>query len=252
MSFNLSGGIRPLFIILVDISGYTRFIRFHKVSLLHAEKIIAELMESILKEVEVPVMAHEILGDAISFYALDEGKPGQADAIYAQIQKYFNAFREREASLISACKLCKCDACRQVGRLKLKAILHHGTAAFTQIQNIQKISGEDVILSHRLLKNSLPMKEYILMTEAFSALCRHLKKESLIQHQEYDEDIGTTRLLVEPFEEDAWKSVNVKLSSKFNDFVKLEWTIVYTLFRKPGNKFVNLPLSEEITAAVPN
>ncbi len=40
--------LKQIFIILVDISGYTNFIRMHKVSLLHAEKIIGELMESIL------------------------------------------------------------------------------------------------------------------------------------------------------------------------------------------------------------
>jgi len=51
-------GVKPLFIILVDISGYTNFIRMHKVSLLHAEKIIGELMECMLDEVELPVVAH--------------------------------------------------------------------------------------------------------------------------------------------------------------------------------------------------
>ena len=69
-------GVKPLFIILVDISGYTNFIRMHKVSLLHAEKIIGELMECMLDEVELPVVAHEVLGDAISLYALNDGTPG--------------------------------------------------------------------------------------------------------------------------------------------------------------------------------
>ena len=81
--------VKPLFIIIVDISGYTNFIRLHKMSLLHAEKIIGELMESILDEVELPVVAHEILGDAISLYALDDGSPDLADNIYLQMEKYF-------------------------------------------------------------------------------------------------------------------------------------------------------------------
>ena len=67
------------FIILFDISGYTNFIRMHKVSLLHAEKIIGELMESFLDAVEAPVIAHEILGDAISLFALDDGSSNLAD-----------------------------------------------------------------------------------------------------------------------------------------------------------------------------
>ena len=87
--------IKQIFIILVDISGYTNFIRMHKVSLLHAEKIIGELMESILDAVEAPVIAHEILGDAISLYALDDGTSNLADGIYDQLEKYFQAFRDR-------------------------------------------------------------------------------------------------------------------------------------------------------------
>ncbi len=72
-------GIKPILIILVDICGYTNFICMHKMSLLHAEKIIGELMESVLNEVELPVVAHEILGDAISLYALDDGSADSAD-----------------------------------------------------------------------------------------------------------------------------------------------------------------------------
>ena len=92
MNYNDQMGVKPIFIILVDISGYTNFIRLHKMSLLHAEKIIGELMESILDEVESPVVAHEILGDAISLYALDDGSPDIANKIYRQLEKYFLAY----------------------------------------------------------------------------------------------------------------------------------------------------------------
>ena len=32
--------VQRVFLILLDISGYTRFIKFHKISLIHAERII--------------------------------------------------------------------------------------------------------------------------------------------------------------------------------------------------------------------
>lgn len=119
-------GIIPLFIMIVDISGYTNFIRLHRVSLLHAERIIGELMESILNKVKAPVVAHELMGDAISLYAVDDGSPDLADNIFRQVEMYFQAFREKEAILISECGICPCEVCRKVGKLKLKAILHAG------------------------------------------------------------------------------------------------------------------------------
>ncbi len=236
-----SGDIKPLFFILVDISGYTRFIHYHRISLLHAEKIVAELMESILKEVEVPVMAHEILGDAISLYAIDEGIPGQADKIYAQLQNYFKAFRDREATLISACELCKCDACKQVGKLRLKAILHHGWAAFTKVHTMRKISGEDVILSHRLLKNSLKSKEYILMSSAFASMCNQLNQEELIPHRERYEEVGSVDLLVKIMDNNPPTAAKLKFARKLKEFLNIEWYMITRLVNKAKLSYRNIP-----------
>jgi hypothetical protein len=49
--------IKPIFIILVDISGYSKFINMHRIELLHAERIIAELMESVLDKVDAYMIA---------------------------------------------------------------------------------------------------------------------------------------------------------------------------------------------------
>ncbi|HLF63933.1 MAG TPA: DUF2652 domain-containing protein [Saprospiraceae bacterium] len=236
-----SSDIKRIFIILVDISGYTRFVKYHKTSLLHAEKIVALLMESILEQVEVPVIAHEILGDAISLYAVDEGIPGQADKIYAQLDKYFPAFREREANLISECKLCPCDSCQQVGKLKLKAILHVGEAAFTRVLNTRKISGEDVIISHRLLKNSVPSKEYILMTKAFADRCHALDTSGLTRHTEQCEGIGEVDVLVRNFEDGDVSPAKLSFRQKLTGFMVIEGHMVKRLFAPSKMKFRNLP-----------
>ncbi len=192
--------IKPLFIIIVDISGYTNFIRLHKMSLLHAEKIIGELMESVLEEVELPVIAHEILGDAISLYALDDGSPDLADNIYLQLEKYLLAFHKREAYLLRECGYCICEACNSVGQLKIKAILNSGEAAFTKVLDIQKISGEDVIITHRLLKNSIASDEYILMTNSFLDRCQSFDKTDFEKHVEHYEGLGPVHGLVRNFE----------------------------------------------------
>lgn len=217
-----SGDIKRIFIILVDISGYTRFIRLHKISLLHAEKIVDLLMESILEQVKQPVIAHEILGDAISLYAVDESKSGQADEIYTQLENYFDAFRVREARLISECNICACEACKNVGKLKLKAILHAGHAAFTTVHGKRKISGEDVIISHRLLKNSVPSNEYILMTEAFYQKCTDLDISNLTRHSEDCAGIGQVDIMVQNFENTEVVPVDLPLLQRIKGLLLVE------------------------------
>ncbi|MCK4988962.1 MAG: DUF2652 domain-containing protein [Bacteroidales bacterium] len=233
--------VKPIFIILVDISGYTNFIRLHKMSLLHAEKIIGELMESILDEVELPVVAHEILGDAISFYALDDGSPDMADKIYFQLEKYFLAFHKREAFLLRECGYCICDACNNVGKLKVKAILHSGKAAFTKVRDIQKISGEDVIITHRLLKNSIASNEYIFVTDSFLDRSQSFDKSEFFKHIEHIDGLGPVQGLVRNFEPVEAVEETVSPLVKFKFLLKVERHMFARLFGMPKQEFRNLP-----------
>lgn len=228
--------LKSIFIIIVDISGYTRFIKRHKVSLLHAEKIIGELMESILDIVQNPVVAHEILGDAVSLYAEDTGDPGFADDLYKQTLEYFKAFQEKEASLISNCMVCDCDACVEIGKLKLKAILHFGEVAFTKVKKMQKISGENVILAHRLLKNSIPSNEYILLTSSFVEKCEALDLSS-IEFQNYTErceGIGPVNIVVKNFEEKDIIGVELNIIQKLYRYIAL---FIYSVYRVSLGRF---------------
>ena len=240
MNYNNQMGVKPLFIILVDISGYTNFIRMHKVSLLHAEKIIGELMECMLDEVELPVVAHEILGDAISLYAIDDGSPDLADSIYLQLEKYFLAFRKREAYLLRECGYCICDACNKISELKLKAILHSGKAAFTKVRDIQKISGEDVITAHRLLKNSIQSDEYILVTNSFLERCQSFEKTDFENHVEHCDGVGPVHGLVKNFESVEAVTEAVSSWKKFKFLMKVERHMIVRLFGKKKLEFRNL------------
>ena len=234
-------GIKPILIILVDISGYTNFIKLHKMSLLHAEKIIGELMESMLDEVELPVVAHEILGDAISLYAIDNGSPDLANNIYNQMEKYFSAFWNRESYLLRECGLCLCDACNKVGELKLKGILHFGEAAFTKVRDIQKISGEDIILTHRLLKNSISSDEYIFITDAFLSRCSDLDTSDFETHTERYADVGTVGGMVKKYGTVQLVETDVSFGKKFKMFMKLDKYMIARLFGKSKLTFRNLP-----------
>jgi hypothetical protein len=182
--------IRQLYFIIADISGYTRFVKLHKQSLLHAEKIIGNLLESVMEEAKNPLHVHELLGDAVTMYAHADEVSDPA-SIYAQIQKMHAAFNDTESNHISDCSLCACEACNSIDKLKLKIIAHIGEAAITQVGGIRKISGEDVILTHRWLKNTIPSNEYFLFTEEFANSLADHERGSFVRHKENLEGLGS-------------------------------------------------------------
>ena len=156
-------------LILADISGYTRFMLASQESLVHGQQVITELLESIIREVEIPLVVKEIEGDAVFLYAVktdDDATWEQArQLIGRKLIGFFEAFA-RTIVWASESTLCPCAICKNFDQLKLKVVVHSGEALFHRIGDFSDVSGVDVILVHRLLKNSVKSDEYILMTEA--------------------------------------------------------------------------------------
>lgn len=156
-------------LILADISGYTRFMLANQEALVHGQMVITKLLEEIIHEVEIPLEVKEIEGDAVFLYAI---KPDDAAAweetrrlIGRKLIGFFEAFA-RGILAASELTLCSCPSCQNVDQLKLKIVVHSGEALFHKIGRFSEVSGPDVILAHRLLKNSIPCDEYVLMTES--------------------------------------------------------------------------------------
>ena len=64
---------------------------------------------------------------------------------------------------------CSCDACAGVAALRLKQVVHAGEVAVEKIGRFEKLFGLAVIIVHRMLKNSVPEREYLMVSEsAFS------------------------------------------------------------------------------------
>jgi hypothetical protein len=167
--------LRKAALVLSDISGYTNFLQLHTMSLLHAEKIITELMEAVIDASRHPLQLYKLQGDSLLFYAfaestdnLDEHREIARDVL-DQSLAFFDAFRNTADQLIG-CNVCPCDACRQVGDLHLKSILHFGEVAFKKVRGFEELAGEEVILTHRLAKNSIPVDEYLMLTKQFHDL----------------------------------------------------------------------------------
>ncbi len=157
--------------VLADISGYTQFITNREVSLLHAEQVINDLLESMIDRTEHPLTLNKLEGDAAFLYA--ESGDDHAAAVHdtlVQVAALFPAFYERLDQVRQDRSHCGCDACANVANLRLKAFVHCGEIAVKQFRQFEELAGEDVILIHRLMKNHVPGREYVLLSGAVAGL----------------------------------------------------------------------------------
>ena len=154
-------------IVLADISGYARFMKLHGMALVHAESIITELLDSIIDHTEHPLTLNKLEGDAALFYALTDANPqAVAKSALRQVNGFFQAFSARKKE-IGVDALCNCGACTEVVHLNIKAVMNYGSVVVRRVRQFEEISGTSVIVAHRLLKNSVSLDEYVLLTEAF-------------------------------------------------------------------------------------
>ena len=196
---------KKLIIILADISGYTQFMLDNRTAAVHGQMVINALIESILAQVDIPLTLQEIEGDAVFLYAADPGNAADWQSVVEEVSrklaKFFEAFIAQIAVAIESTP-CLCAICRNADNLGLKIIVHAGEAVFHEIAGRAQVSGSDVILAHRLLKNSLNSNEYLLMTEQAYALLGEYLPGRFVQHQEHYEGFGDVPLRVRFLKED--------------------------------------------------
>lgn len=239
--------VQKVFLVLLDISGYTRFIKFHKISLIHAERIIDELLERVISTARPPLVLQEIEGDAVYFYAISDGSREMAREVATQVTRGLAAFKDREAELVSECSICLCDACNTVGRLTMKAVLHHGEAVFTQVRQFSKVSGEDVILAHRLLKASIERKEYVLVTESMRELLGNLDGRTAEIRTENCGELGQVKINVYYPSQNESQVVPPKVSfpSTLKMFLKVEWHLLKRLVTPASKRYGHLEAAQK-------
>jgi class 3 adenylate cyclase len=240
--------IKRVCMVLADISGYTRFMKLHTMSLLHAEAIITDLLEAVIDHAEYPLTLSKLEGDAVFLYApLSDNEAAVTRDVVKQVIAFFEAFKAKERSLI-ACDQCQCDACSHIDQLKLKAMLHCGEVVIKKIRQFEELGGEEVILIHRLLKNTIPAKEYILMTDAFYQLSGGLADQTAETRIEECEGIGPVTIQVyypkadTPFPPRP-EPGPPKAGTKFGDLAA-EWNqyaVRRMLGREPKREFSHLP-----------
>ena len=184
-------GLKRVALVIVDIGGYTGFLKFHKTTLLHAHEIISQLLESVIDKASHPLTLNKLEGDAALMYAeLGADDVSAARDVARQTKAFFDAFHTKARELSASRSNCPCEACQRILDLRLKAILHQGLVAFRKIHQFDEMAGEDVILVHRLLKNTVAENEYILMTEPYHSLAGDLPGYPSRTHLEVCEGVG--------------------------------------------------------------
>lgn len=179
------------FLLLADIGGYTKFMRLHRMNLAHSQEITRRLLESMLDAVPSLTLV-EVEGDALFLYAPhQEGEDsGASSACLSLALEMYRAFHARQQWMV-AHNLCVCDACRQIGRLRVKFVGHLGEVATQTIGHRTQLVGVDVIAAHRMLKNAVPQPEYVLMSEPIYELSGPELRERAVRLEQALEGLGT-------------------------------------------------------------
>jgi hypothetical protein len=155
-------------ILIPDISGFTEFVSRTEID--HASHIVTELLELIISSNKTDLTLSEIEGDAVLFYR--KGSPIPADSLVDQCLDMFREFHTR-LRLIERDVICQCGACQTASDLTLKFVVHFGTIKEFSIRGFTKASGYDMIIAHRLLKNTIDSNEYILTSSSYLESAGH-------------------------------------------------------------------------------
>jgi hypothetical protein len=152
--------IRRAVLVIADIGGYTRYMHWNRMNLAHAQLTVANLLESVIDAGKGMKLA-KLEGDAAFFWAPDGDAKVLVCERLSRMRQSFLARRER----IKKDNTCDCDSCAQMDNLSLKFVAHEGEVAQQRVKGRVELAGVDVILVHRMLKNQVPVAEYVLMTD---------------------------------------------------------------------------------------
>src|SRR5438105_2681131 len=181
-------------LVLADISGFTAFVTTTAIE--HGPPIIAALLEEVMAQLSPPLEIQEVEGDAVFALAPDRAVVPRARLLDA-LDDAFVAFRARQREM-EADESCSCNACRSVASLDLKIVVHHGRFLRQTVGGRGQVAGADVILAHRLLKNSVARtRGYLLLTEAALAWVGvEAERPDMTAHVERYEHLGDVRCFV--------------------------------------------------------
>jgi Protein of unknown function (DUF2652) len=193
--------------VIADISGYTSFLNGAELD--HAHDIIADVMDTVVRRLRPPFRLAKFEGDAAFMYAVADKVDGSL--VQDAVESAYFAFRKRLRN-VKLSTSCECGACRDVQRLDLKFVCHHGEFIKHKMAGREELAGRDVILVHRLLKNAvnerLGAHAYALYSDScVQAMSIDPNAQGLVEHKESIDVLGEVKCWVCDLEE-AWTNEN--------------------------------------------
>lgn len=148
-------------LVIADISGYTEYLA--GVELDHAQDVLADLISTVVKSYRPRFKLSKLEGDAAFVYSQAASVDGSI--LMDTIEGSYFAFRQRLLSIRQA-STCECQACILIPNLDLKVVAHHGEVVIQKMAGRSELVGTDVVVVHRLLKNSIDNPAYAFFTDA--------------------------------------------------------------------------------------
>ena len=177
-------------LVIADINGYTGLLVSSELE--HAQDALRDLIQAVVGQLRPQFRLAKLEGDAAFVYSLAESPDGQQ--LMDTLEGAYFAFRRR-LDAISRATTCDCNACLRLPSLNLKMLAHYGSFVRERVFGTEELTGADVIVVHRLLKNSvvatMELDGYLLLTDAcVAAAGLGAQALGLLEHEEEVEGIG--------------------------------------------------------------
>lgn len=185
------------YFILTDISGYTEFLTRSELD--HAQDALQNLFDVQLALIKHPFKISGFRGDAIFMY-VPAGDFHIPQTFLEALEQLYIVFADTRRQMIFN-TTCTCRACQNMSKLDLKIVIHYGDYVIQKLGAREELLGADVIVPHRMLKNSVieqtGIESYALFSDA-AAQASELASLAypLTPHSETYEHIGEVPMQV--------------------------------------------------------
>lgn len=164
-------GLTPAFFCVPDITGFTRFIATADISF--TKEVIPALLRKLIEANILKMKIGEIEGDAIFFYKT--GRLPSVNTVALQCKLLYKTFCDF-LQVLEQNDSENYNKYLSDNQLGLKVIIHYGEISSARIKGHTKLLGQDVIIAHKLLKNSVNELNYILLSDKYLSKITNKKK----------------------------------------------------------------------------
>ena len=185
------------YFIITDISGYTEYLTESELD--HAHATLQSLFDVQMAHIKFPLKISGFRGDAIFMYT-PEACFVNPQSFVETLENLYVVFSDtlRQMQFNTT---CGCKACKNIHKLDLKMCIHYGEFIVQKLGDREELLGADVIVPHRMLKNSVTeatgIKAYAVFSDAAAQALRLSElSQPLLPHTESYEHLGEVKMHV--------------------------------------------------------